>query len=136
MLYCSGEMAVLIWIKPDSNRSGSHPEVHAGANHVWSTPNSRRCDDPGVVPLRVKCVVLCNRRLPVNFRYALLATEIARRCDMSRRARSGSHICSLGRDCCKHDPATCRVPLPRGSLRMSAEIPNVRQVQGYCSLCI
>jgi hypothetical protein len=27
------------------------------------------------------------RRLPVNFRYALLATEIARRCNMSRRAR-------------------------------------------------
>jgi len=25
----------------------------------------------------VKSVVLCNRRLPVNFRYALLATEIA-----------------------------------------------------------
>jgi hypothetical protein len=34
----------------------------------------------------VKSVVLCNRRLPVNFRYALLATEIARRCNMSRRA--------------------------------------------------
>src|SRR6266567_3923694 len=26
--------------------------------------------------------------------------------------------------------------LPRGSLWMSAEIPSVRQVQGYCSLCI
>src|SRR6202163_2130664 len=26
--------------------------------------------------------------------------------------------------------------LPRGSLCMSAEIPNVRQVQGYCSLCL
>jgi len=32
-----------------------------------------------------KSAVLCNRRLPVNFRYALLATEIARRCNMSRR---------------------------------------------------
>ena len=38
-------------------------------------------------PDRVKSVVLCNRRLPVNFRYALLATEIARRCNMSRRAK-------------------------------------------------
>ena len=78
MLRCCGEMTVLIWIKPDSNRSGSHPEVHAGANHVWSTPNSRRCDDPGVVRLWVKSVVLCNRRLPVNFRYALLDGVIDR----------------------------------------------------------
>src|SRR4030081_2716830 len=29
-----------------------------------------------------------------------------------------------------------RRPLPPGSLCMSAEIPNIRQVQGYCSLCI
>ena len=29
-------------------------------------------------------VVLYNRRLPVNFRYAPFATEIARRCNMSR----------------------------------------------------
>src|ERR1700674_6068595 len=27
-------------------------------------------------------------------------------------------------------------PLPRRNLRMSAEIPNVRQVHGYCGLCI
>jgi hypothetical protein len=40
------------------------------------------------VRVGVKNVVLCNRRLPVNFRYALLATEIARRCNMSRRASS------------------------------------------------
>jgi hypothetical protein len=41
-------------------------------------------------PFRVKSVVLCNSRLPVNFRYALLATEIARRRNMSRRAMSRS----------------------------------------------
>ena len=32
--------------------------------------------------------VLCDRRLPNNFRYARLATEIARRCTMSRSAIS------------------------------------------------
>jgi hypothetical protein len=44
--------------------------------------------------LRVTSVVLCNRRLPVNLRYALLPTEIARWCNMfdSRRRRSsGRH---------------------------------------------
>jgi len=42
--------------------------------------------------LWVTSVVLCNRRLPVNFRYALLATEIARRCNMSRRANFGLSV--------------------------------------------
>jgi hypothetical protein len=32
----------------------------------------------------VKSVVLCNRRLPVNFRSTSLATEIARRRNMTR----------------------------------------------------
>ena len=32
-------------------------------------------------------VALYNRRLPVNFRYAPLATEVVWRCNMSRRAR-------------------------------------------------
>jgi hypothetical protein len=41
-----------------------------------------------IVRFGSKSVVLCNRRLPVNFRYALLATEIARRCNMSRRAKT------------------------------------------------
>jgi hypothetical protein len=36
--------------------------------------------------LRVTSVVLSNGRLPVSFRYAPLATEIARHCNMSRRA--------------------------------------------------
>ena len=36
------------------------------------------------VPFRVTSVALFNRRLPVNFRYAPLATEIARRGNMSR----------------------------------------------------
>jgi hypothetical protein len=35
-------------------------------------------------------LVLCNRRLPINFRYAPFATEIARRCNMSQWAISGS----------------------------------------------
>ena len=34
-----------------------------------------------------KSVVLCNRRLPDSFRYALLATVIARRRNMSQRAK-------------------------------------------------
>jgi hypothetical protein len=37
---------------------------------------------------RVKSVALFNRRLLVNFRYAPLATEIARHCNMSRRAQA------------------------------------------------
>jgi hypothetical protein len=32
--------------------------------------------------------VFCKGRLPANFRYAPLATEIARRRNMSRRAKS------------------------------------------------
>ena len=35
-------------------------------------------------------VVLCNRRLPVNFRYAPFATNFMRRCNQSRRAKNGS----------------------------------------------
>jgi hypothetical protein len=38
----------------------------------------------------VTSVVLCNRPLPVDFRYAPLATEIAWRCNMSRWAKSRS----------------------------------------------
>jgi hypothetical protein len=43
--------------------------------------------------LRLRCrrwvtsVVLCNRRLPVNFRFAPFATGLMSRCNMSRRAR-------------------------------------------------
>jgi hypothetical protein len=44
---------------------------------------------PDLGPLRVTSVVLRNRRPPVNFRYASLATEIARRCNMSRRVTLG-----------------------------------------------
>jgi hypothetical protein len=47
--------------------------------HDWQSTNV----------LRVKSAVLCNRRLPVNFRYALLATELVSRCNMSRRAMFG-----------------------------------------------
>jgi len=36
-------------------------------------------------------VVRCNRRLPVNFRYDSLATEIARRRNMSPRAKPRHH---------------------------------------------
>ena len=32
-------------------------------------------------------VALCKRRLPVNFRYAPIATEVSWRCNMSRRAK-------------------------------------------------
>src|SRR5215475_3842858 len=39
--------------------------------------------------LWVTSVALCNRRPPVDFRYALLATVDAWRCNMSRRATSG-----------------------------------------------
>jgi hypothetical protein len=39
--------------------------------------------------LRVTSVALCNRRRPVDFRYAPLATEDAWRCNMSRRAITG-----------------------------------------------
>ena len=45
---------------------------------------------PHLMSVAVKSVVLCNRQLPVNFRYALLATEIARRCNMSRKANNGN----------------------------------------------
>jgi hypothetical protein len=34
-------------------------------------------------------VALCNRRLPVNFRYAPFATEVVRRCNMSLWATIG-----------------------------------------------
>jgi len=40
----------------------------------------RRGSPPGL--LGVTSVVFCNMRLPVNFRYAPLAIEIARRCNM------------------------------------------------------
>jgi hypothetical protein len=46
-------------------------------------------------PRWVTSVVLCNRRLPVNFRYASLATEIARRCDMSHGPEADVTVCSL-----------------------------------------
>jgi hypothetical protein len=42
-------------------------------------PAQSRQRRTATLPIRLKSVVLCNRRLPVNFRYALLATEIARR---------------------------------------------------------
>jgi hypothetical protein len=41
-------------------------------------------------PLGVKSVALFNRRLPVDVHYTPSATEIARRCNMSRRANTGS----------------------------------------------
>ena len=34
--------------------------------------------------LGVMSVALCNRRRPVDFRYALFATEVVRRCNMSK----------------------------------------------------
>jgi hypothetical protein len=46
-------------------------------------------------PNGVESVVLGNGRLPVNFRYALVATEAARRCNMSRRANSRHRSVSL-----------------------------------------
>jgi hypothetical protein len=39
-------------------------------------------------------VALCNRRRPVDFRSAPLATEDEWRCNISRRARSGHSITS------------------------------------------
>jgi hypothetical protein len=38
---------------------------------------------------RVTSVALCDRWLPVNFRYAPFTTEVVCRCKMSRRATSG-----------------------------------------------
>jgi hypothetical protein len=38
-------------------------------------------------PLRVISVALCNRRRPVDFRFAPFATEVAWRCNMSRRGQ-------------------------------------------------
>ena len=40
----------------------------------------------------VTSVVFCNRRLPVNFRYALLATKIARRTCQSRREHENYRV--------------------------------------------
>jgi len=37
-------------------------------------------------------VVFCKGRLPANFRYAPLATEIARRRNMSRRAQKWTSV--------------------------------------------
>src|SRR6476620_1720818 len=37
--------------------------------------------------------------------------------------------------CARHNPSTCGT-IAGGSVCMSAEIVNLRQVQGYCSLCI
>ena len=44
----------------------------------------------------VRSVALYIRRLPINFRYSPFATEIARRCNMSRRAhlRTLAALCS------------------------------------------
>jgi hypothetical protein len=44
----------------------------------------------------VMSVVLCKRRLPVNFRYAPFATEFVSRCNMSRRANAGSRRFARG----------------------------------------
>jgi hypothetical protein len=37
--------------------------------------------------IRVKSVALCNGRLHLDFRYTLLATKLARDCNMSRWAK-------------------------------------------------
>ena len=37
----------------------------------------------------VTSVTLCDRWLPIDFRYAPLATEVMRRCKMLRRAKTG-----------------------------------------------
>jgi hypothetical protein len=39
---------------------------------------------------RVKSVALCNGRLRLDFRYTLLATKLARRCNMSQWAKARS----------------------------------------------
>jgi hypothetical protein len=41
--------------------------------------------------LRVTSVALCDRWLPIDFRYAPFATEVMRRCKMTRRANKGQN---------------------------------------------
>jgi hypothetical protein len=55
-------------------------------------------------------VALCDRWLPIDFRYALFATEVMRRCKMLRRARSG-HVraTSAASLPCRLSPSTIRV---------------------------
>jgi hypothetical protein len=48
-----------------------------------------RFADIGEGPDWVTSVVLCNRRWPVDFRYAPFVTEVVRRYNMSRRANCG-----------------------------------------------
>ena len=43
-------------------------------------------------PLRVTSVALCDRWLPSEFRYALFATEVMRRCKMTQRATNGHDL--------------------------------------------
>jgi hypothetical protein len=64
---------------------------YGGSVRQFSSPFPSRGIRRRMVEM-VKSVVLCNRRLPVNLRYALVATEIARRCNLSRRAQFGSRI--------------------------------------------
>jgi hypothetical protein len=43
-------------------------------------------------PLRVTSVALCDRWLSIDFRYARFATEVMRRCKMTRWANTGLHL--------------------------------------------
>src|SRR6476659_9796781 len=76
------------------------------------------------VLLWVKSVEFSNRRLPVNFRYALLATEIARRCNNLRLAqdqqarRSGVFAASA-----RHPPTAA------GALQRLPHRPRTRAVE-------
>jgi hypothetical protein len=46
----------------------------------------------GRSPLRVMSVALCARQSRVDFRYAPFATELASRCNMSRRAQKATLV--------------------------------------------
>jgi hypothetical protein len=76
-------------------------DIHDGQEHKRSIhgPDTEAQDQssPSITfglqhtagPYRVTSVAPCNRRLPVNFRYAPLATEVVCRRNMSLRTNSG-----------------------------------------------
>src|ERR1700741_5101186 len=62
-----------------------------GGDRSGGNETNLRVSEEGLCLQWVTSVVFRDRRLPVNVRYAPLATEIARRCKMSRRAIRRHH---------------------------------------------
>jgi hypothetical protein len=73
-LVTKAELMSRVW--PDTHIDWSRSEAKRGA------PQPSRC------PSWVMSVALCDRWLPIDFRYSRFATEVMRRCKMTRRANA------------------------------------------------